>query len=308
MQIHALKFNPKKLVKVIVVGAGGTGSSLLTYLTDVHKCMVALGGEGLMVHAFDDAAISSVNVIRQNYSPAEVGRNKAISLITRINLSVGCAWRAYPLRCSRYHVQEIRPDVLITCTDTRVSRQELGNWAAQQRVPYWIDTGNSVHTGQVILSEPGVFGPHLPSPIETHGAHLKDKTEDGPSCSALEALSRQDLMINREVALQATRLVWRLLADGSTESRGCYVDTRSGQVMPLPIESSMVKENVVSVGLFVPEVQPVAKAKPEKVKRPTENVAAKKQPPVKQKATAVTAKKQPAGQKKQHPVTDPVGA
>ncbi|WP_407542987.1 PRTRC system ThiF family protein (plasmid) [Deinococcus radiomollis] len=304
MQVHALKFNPKKLVKVIVVGAGGTGSSLLTYLTDVHKCMVALGGEGLMVHAFDDALISSVNVIRQNYSPAEVGRNKAISLITRINLSVGCAWRAYPVRCVQDHVQEIRPDVLITCTDTRVSRQSLGTWAAQLRVPYWIDTGNSVHTGQVILSEPGVFGPHLPSPIETHGAHLKDKTEDGPSCSALEALSRQDLMINREVALQATRLIWRLLADGSTESRGCYVDTRSGQVMPLPVEAGMVKKDMVSVGLIVPEVQPVKKEKPEKVKRPAENVAAKKQPPVKQKAAPMTAKKQPAGQK---PVTDPVG-
>ena len=78
--------------------------------------------------------------------------------------------------------------------------------------------------------------------------------------------------------------------------------------MPLPVESGMIKENMVSVGLIVPEVQPLAKAKPEKVKRPAENVAAKKQPPVKQKATAVAAKKQPAGQKKQSPVTDPVGA
>jgi PRTRC genetic system ThiF family protein len=200
--------------------------------------------------------------------PAEVGRNKAISLITRINLSVGCAWRAFPLRCTYEHLQEIRPDIMITCTDTRASRQNLGQWAAQLRTPYWIDTGNSVHTGQVILSEPGAYGPHLPSPIETHGAHLKGKAEDGPSCSALEALSRQDLMINREVALQATRLVWRLMADGSTESRGCYVDTRSGQVMPLPIEASMVKENMVSVGLIVPEAGPM----------PTTPVAVKRKP------------------------------
>ncbi len=252
MQRHALKFSPRRLVTVAVVGAGGTGSSLLTALTDIHKCLLALGGQGLLVVAYDPSAVSSVNVVRQNDAPAEVGRNKAVSLVTRINCSLGTAWQGVPTACSAEHLAALRPQVLITCTDTRGSRRELGKAAANLRVPYWLDTGNAAHTGQVVLSEPGASGPHLPSPLETHSAFLKGDTEDGASCSALEALSRQDLMINREVALHAARLLWRLLCDGYTETRGCYIDTRAGQVMPVPVEDGMVRPGVVSAGLIAP--------------------------------------------------------
>lgn len=218
--------------------------------------------------AYDPGVVSGVNVVRQNYAPAEVGRNKAVSLVTRINCSLGTAWQGVPLACSADHLAALRPQVLITCTDTRVSRRDLGKVAASLRISYWLDTGNAEHTGQVVLSEPGASGPHLPGPLETHAGFLKGDAEDGPSCSALEALSRQDLMINREVALQATRLLWRLLCDGFTETRGCYIDTKAGQVMPVPIEAQMVRPGVVSAGLISPVQGQAVPTSPVPTKRP----------------------------------------
>ncbi|GGR17327.1 PRTRC system ThiF family protein [Deinococcus ruber] len=270
---HALKFSPRQLINVVLVGVGGTGSALLTYLTDIHKCLQALDGAGLHVTVFDGAAVSSTNVIRQNYSPAEIGRNKAVSLVGRVNATLGTAWIARPSSCTLKDLAALNPHILITCTDTKVSRRTLGEF----RVPYWLDTGNSDFTGQVVLSEPGLglSTPHLPTPLETHAAHLKGNQEAAASCSALEALQRQDLMINRQVALQATALLWRLLRDGHTSTRGAYIDTSTGTVLPLLVEPHMVKPNVVSVGLMPPEPPSPPTPAPRRTRRkPTPEVPA----------------------------------
>ena len=93
---HHLKFDPFQLIRVHVVGAGGTGSHLVTLLTEVHKGVVALGGKGLDVIVFDPDTVSYANTVRQNYGAQEIGRNKAVTLLTRVNLACGLTWTAVP--------------------------------------------------------------------------------------------------------------------------------------------------------------------------------------------------------------------
>lgn len=262
---HHLKFDPFGLLYVAVVGAGGTGSHLVTLLTEVHKGIVALGGAGLHVTLYDDDEVSYTNTIRQNYGHQEIGRNKAVTLMTRVNLACSLTWTAVPARFTAAQLPASAqiygpqcPHVVFTCVDTNAARREIGEAFVQSRAGYWIDTGNAQATGQVILSEPrGVRGkPRLPTPLEEYGELLGIDEEDTPSCSALESLTRQDLMINREVAVKAVGLWWRLLRNGFVKHRGLIINADEGFTMPKRIEEGMVPEYATPPVGLIPADQP----------------------------------------------------
>jgi hypothetical protein len=59
--------------------------------------------------------------------------------------------------------------------------------------------------------------------------------DDAPSCSALESLRRQDLMVNQACALYATDLLWRLFNEREIASHGRYFDLKNGALAPLPV-------------------------------------------------------------------------
>ena len=48
--------NPDESVEIALVGAGGTGSALLSGLARINYSLLALGHEGLLVYVFDGAA------------------------------------------------------------------------------------------------------------------------------------------------------------------------------------------------------------------------------------------------------------
>ena len=245
--IHVSRLDPTTRLRVALIGVGGSGSLLLGNLLDLHRAIVGLGGAGLHVTAYDPGVVREVNLARQRYHPCELGSNKAVALLTRVNLSAGLDWRAVPRAAEEQGLGAL--DVLFSCTDSKSSRRALNS----ARATYWIDCGNDAHTGQVLLGEPGRQGRHLPTVLESHGWALKGRDDDAPSCSAHEALTRQDLMVNREVALHAARLLWQLCAHGQLASRGVYLDTHLGMVQPLMIEADMVAGDHAAIGLLPPE-------------------------------------------------------
>ena len=79
--------NPRHPVTVFVIGAGDTGSQVITNLARMSMALQALGHPGLHVTVFDPDTVSQANIGRQLFSETELGLNKAVSLVTRINLS-----------------------------------------------------------------------------------------------------------------------------------------------------------------------------------------------------------------------------
>ena len=88
--------NPRHPVTVFVIGAGGTGSQVITNLARMSMALQALGHPGLHVTVFDPDTVSQANIGRQLFSETELGLNKAVSLVTRINRFFGYAWTAEP--------------------------------------------------------------------------------------------------------------------------------------------------------------------------------------------------------------------
>ena len=84
--------NPYHPVTVFVIGAGGTGSQVVTGLARMGMALQALGHPGLHVTVFDPDTVTEANIGRQLFSEAETGLNKAVALVTRINRLIPICW------------------------------------------------------------------------------------------------------------------------------------------------------------------------------------------------------------------------
>ena len=119
-------------VRVLVVGCGGTGSSIMGGLPYIHQAMLVQGHPyGLHVTAMDGDTVSPFNCVRQPFSRGEIGLYKGIVLVNRINLFWGVNWKAIPRALTAqtlaasytaYGEPTLRPDIVVGCVDTRAAR------------------------------------------------------------------------------------------------------------------------------------------------------------------------------------------
>lgn len=254
---HDQLLRPTNLVPVVLIGAGGNGSQMLTALARIDHALLALGHPGLQVTVFDADHITSANLGRQLFAPCEVGMNKAEALIARTNRFFGTSWKSV----SRYFDQSSgstsrhRAAIYISCVDSAAARfaiaDIIGHLEAQQyyhscKPCYWLDLGNAEQTGQAILATIGEHRQpasdrfrtiaHLPFVTDEYGEILRSQDDtDLPSCSLAEALERQDLFINPSIVQPAASLLWRLFRQGYVQQRGFFFDLERFQCMPIPL-------------------------------------------------------------------------
>ncbi|SEP05680.1 PRTRC system ThiF family protein [Flavobacterium sp. fv08] len=243
--------NPTNPLSVCLIGAGGTGSQVLTALARMSYSLQALGHAGFQVSLWDDDIITDANRGRQLFAECEVGLSKASALITRINRFFGTSWKAVekPLTAETAH----RAAIYISCVDTASARfgiaealMRIKGSAYHSDLPrYWMDFGNAKATGQVILSTIGnirqpesqKYCPvgNLPFVTEEFGELLLVETDDMPSCSLAEALEKQDLFINSALAQMGCSLLWQMLRNGFTAKRGFFLNLSDFCCAPVPI-------------------------------------------------------------------------
>ncbi len=65
---------------------------------------------------------------------------------------------------------------------------------------------------------------------------LLDTADDLPSCSAIEALERQEPFINQTLAYHALAMLARLFRRGEIPYYGGFVNLATGKMAPLPVE------------------------------------------------------------------------
>ncbi|WP_198424757.1 PRTRC system ThiF family protein [Spirosoma endbachense] len=250
---------PQNPITVQLIGAGGTGSQVLTALGKMNHAMVALGHPGLHVTVWDNDTVSTANLGRQLFAQAEVGLAKSVALINRVNRFFGTNWKAQNRRYDRadHYLAGVNgtANIIISCVDTVSARFEIAdilkglNMKDQQRDRpyYWLDFGNSQKTGQVILSTIGKvkqpesmkYSPvdQLPLITEEWGDALRQsEVEDNtPSCSLAEALEKQDLFINSTLANMGSALLWSLFRNGMTENRGFFLNLSDFRTQPVKV-------------------------------------------------------------------------
>lgn len=234
----------ERSIRILAVGCGGNGSAIVSGLPYLHQALLAFGHPGgLHVTLIDPDTVSETNCVRQPFCRTEIGFPKAIVLAHRVNLFWGLNWQGM-----QAHIQQVAKnaeiDLVIGCVDTRKARRVIGKWALHSRVLYWLDLGNNAASGQFILGQPknrvNQRQKHrLPTIAELYPEVLSpgDKDDDQPSCSAAEALTRQEPFINQSLAYHALGMLTQLLRHGSLSYQGGFVNLETGWVMPLPIRA-----------------------------------------------------------------------
>lgn len=255
-----------RTVRVLLIGAGGTGSEMLDALAHIHIALVALGHPGgLEVTVLDPDTVSATNIGRARFSVHDVGQFKAPLLVHRYNLFYNLAWSGLPLAFEPLNKKGGRLsgiDLLITCVDRARVRVEIAKMAVQPRVGsvLWLDCGNGQHSGQVVLGHLGQWGigdvQYLPNVYDLF-PELDAVVDDAePSCSMEQALRSQDLFVNRMVADNAGALLWKLLRVGKLDAHGAFVDVQAGTSAPLWIDD----EAWAFYGFKEPEFATLARA------------------------------------------------
>lgn len=251
--------NPTNPITVNLIGAGGTGSKVLTALMEMNHSLIALGHAGLQIRLWDDDIITQANLGRQRFAQSEVGLYKSVALINRVNRFSGTNWKAETLKFEKDSLgrlpENVQATIYITCVDSVQARfgvadilKEISKLRNHRDKPkYWLDFGNSQHTGQVLLSTIGAIKQpnsekyqtvaSLPMVTEEFGELLKQSEEQDntPSCSLAEALTKQDLYINSSLTQMGCSLLWSLFRNGMTPYRGFFHNLKDFRTHPIKV-------------------------------------------------------------------------
>lgn len=255
MEIHRLHEELlRREVRILVVGCGGTGSAILGGLPYLHQALVAWGHPaGLQITVIDGDTITPFNCVRQPFGQSEIGMNKAIVLVSRINLFWGLRWQAIPQALTPQTLaasyaghaeQHLRPDIVIGCVDTRSARADIAkSVTGYSTTGYWLDLGNHSTGGQFVLGEPQNARNkrsrlRLRTAAELYEELIDPELGDDhePSCSAIEALDRQEPYVNSCLGQHALALLARLFRYGQISHHGGFVDVAGARCVPLPID------------------------------------------------------------------------
>ncbi len=154
--------NPTNPISVNVIGAGGTGSQVITALARMNYALQTLEHPGLFIRLWDDDIITEANLGRQLFAVRELQTNKAVALINRINRFFGTNWKAETVKFGKDHFgrlpENARASIFISCVDSVKARFEIADLlnrlnnssSYSDRPCYWLDFGNSQYAGQVV--------------------------------------------------------------------------------------------------------------------------------------------------------------
>jgi len=244
-------FAHRREVRILVIGAGGSGSAVVMGLPYLDQAMRVWGRtHGLHVTMMDADAVSTTNCVRQPFSASDVGQNKATVLINRINLFWGTKWHAVP---NHFHAASLNhsgytPDLVIGCVDTRAARKAIEK-AVSGRVAqasYWLDLGNNAASGQFVLGQPlnasnrrKADRLRTVSELYPEIADVTSGEDPLPSCSAVEALDRQEPFINQTLASSALAMLAQLFRYGKLTHHGAFFNAKTGQMSALPVDPKL---------------------------------------------------------------------
>ncbi len=257
--------------RLVIVGCGGTGgyvlqqaARLLYGLKEMRDGRAApLLGERPpecvpQVLLIDGDNVERKNLLRQQFLPQDLSRNKALALADRYGAAYGLEVSAYP----RYLDGNIEPRLLIPegsivvgCVDNAPTRRLLHGWLCGYRDVVYVDSGNagvdmpqdgsrgararareSGWEGQVLCGVRKDGRAPLPLPGDVL-PDLLDGDEPLPTeipCGQVVASLPQRHMVNMLAATVVTQYLTTLLAEGTLIHSKSFFDARRGYVKSYP--------------------------------------------------------------------------
>ncbi len=243
-----MRFSKTRPVKIVQLGAGGTGGHIAPHL---YRLLYALDRPVRYIIC-DGDVVEDKNLVRQNFTPADLGENKARVLAERYSAVFGLETEYVPSfveseeqlrqlltpkewRVGPYGREVIREMVLLLgAVDNNKSRQLCHRIFHQARELIYIDSGNGEYTGQVVCGIRQARRTIYP-PIGTAYPDVLEDTDKFPtelSCAEASVSAPQSMAANITAATAVVDMVYNILALGDSTVRQTTFSTRSVNMRP----------------------------------------------------------------------------
>lgn len=243
-----MRFSKTRPVKIVQLGAGGTGGHIAPH---IYRLLYALDRTARYIIC-DGDVVEEKNLVRQNFTPADLRENKARVLAERYSAVFGMETEYVPAfveseeqlhqlltperwRASPYRAKTIREMViLLGAVDNNKSRQLCHRVFHQARELIYIDSGNGEYTGQVVC---GIrqAGRTIYPPIGTAYPDVLENTDKFPtelSCAEASVSVPQSMAANITAATAVVDLVYNILALGESTVQQITFSTKAVNVRP----------------------------------------------------------------------------
>lgn len=245
-------FSRSRPVKVVMLGAGGTGAHIAPHL---YRLLYALERPVKFIIC-DGDNVEPKNLVRQNFTQADLGENKARVIAERYSEAFGLETSYVPsfiesverleelvkpevIYTGRYvHngeggllVRETVPElvILIGAVDNNRSRKLCHEVFLQARDLIYIDSGNGEYTGQIVC---GVrrAGKTFYKPVGMLYPEVNDPEDLFPtevSCAEASVSAPQTIVANLMAATAVVTMIYNILVMGDNTVQQTTFSTRS---------------------------------------------------------------------------------
>ena len=235
-----MKFDIGKPVKIVMLGAGGTGGYIAPHL---YRLLYTLDRTVKIIIA-DGDIVEQKNLVRQNFIRGDIGKNKAQVLAERYACAFGMEILYVPEfienedklanLISSHHGSKDEITILIGAVDNNKSRQLCHKIFEQSKDLIYIDSGNGEYTGQVVCgirSEGHTYykpiGDLYPDVLED-----TDKFPTELSCAEAAVSAPQSIVANITAATAVVSYLYNILVLGNIEVSSTTFSTKTINVRP----------------------------------------------------------------------------
>lgn len=232
-----MKLSLDRPVKIVVIGAGGTGGYVIPHL---YRIAYASGRPCRIIIA-DGDIVEQKNLIRQNFAECDIGENKAQVMAERYSEVFGIETEYIPgfieneqqllelLRFESSVRNSIKPiSILIGAVDNNRSRIMCNNVFKKLDDIIYIDSGNGEFTGQVICGVK-MSGRVISKPVASVYPDLLKDTEKFPSelsCAERSVSAPQSIAANVFASSAVISMLYHLLIEGNLRNNRITFSSR----------------------------------------------------------------------------------
>ncbi len=236
-------FSKERPVKIVMIGAGGTGGHIAPHL---YRLLYALERPVRFI-VCDGDIVEEKNLVRQNFTEADLGQNKARVVAERYSNVFGLETSYVPdfiesaekleelIKPSVWRVSEYSGEtvselvILIGAVDNNRSRQLCHKVFLQAKELIYIDSGNGEYTGQVVC---GIrrSGKTIYKPVGLlypDMAQADDLFPSEVSCADASVSAPQTIVANLMAATAVVTMIYNILVIGSSTVQQATFSTKT---------------------------------------------------------------------------------
>ena len=220
-----MKFALAEPVKIVMLGAGGTGGNVAPHL---YRLLHTLDRPVTVIIA-DGDIVEEKNLVRQNFISADLGRNKAQVLAERYASAFGMEIQYIPefIEGREKLAELVKPDsygmsILIGAVDNNKSRQLCHQVFKAADNLIYIDSGNGEHSGQVVCGIRRKGRTYYKPVGDLYPDVLLNDTDKFPtqlSCAEAAVSAPQSIVANIMAATIVVSYIYNILIIGSIDVR-----------------------------------------------------------------------------------------